>query len=100
LAVAFWGMNIGLVLMVVLSLLPIGIAQGYASVDVGLWYARSSDFLQLPLIQKLRWFRIIGDTVFIVGVASLVWFLVGLITGWSYRERTAEQPEGLAAVTG
>ena len=97
LALAFWGMNIGLALMVVLSLLPIGIAQANASIDVGLWYARSSDFLQLPVIQKLRWLRIIGDTVFLVGVGSFVWFLVGLKTGWSYIGESSEEPEGLAA---
>jgi nitric oxide reductase subunit B len=90
-------MNIGLGLMVVLSLLPIGIAQAYASIDVGLWYARSSDFMQQPLIQQLRWLRIVGDTLFIAGVAGLVWFLVGLKTGWSYREARASEPEdGLA----
>jgi nitric oxide reductase subunit B len=100
LALAFWGMNIGLVLMVVLSLLPIGIAQGYASVDVGLWYARSSDFLQIPIIQKLRWLRIVGDTVFLAGVGSFVWFLIGLKTGWSYREEHSATTEALAAATG
>jgi nitric oxide reductase subunit B len=97
LRLAFWGMNIGLGLMVVLSLLPIGIAQAYASIDVGLWYARSSDFMQQPIIQQLRWLRMIGDTLFIAGVACLVWFLVGLKTGWSYREeRVSEPKDGLA----
>ena len=90
---AFWGMNLGLVLMVALSLLPIGIAQGYASVDVGLWYARSSQFLQQPILQHLRWLRIVGDSVFLFGVGSLVWFLVGLKTGWSY-QRTVPEPAG------
>jgi nitric oxide reductase subunit B len=89
LRVAFWGMNIGLALMVVLSLLPIGLAQAYASVDVGLWFARSSEFMQQPIIQQLRWLRIVGDTVFLAGVASFVWFLVGLKTGWSYRSTAA-----------
>ena len=98
LALAFWGMNIGLALMVVLSILPIGIAQGYASVDVGLWYARSSEFLQLPVIQKLRWLRIIGDTLFLVGVGGFVWFLIGLKTGWSYQNAQAEQPDSLAVM--
>jgi len=90
LALAFWGMNIGLALMVLLSLLPIGLAQAYASIDTGLWYARSADFLQQPWLQTLRWLRIVGDTVFLVGVGSLLWFLLGLVTGWSYRR----VPEG------
>ena len=87
LAFAFWGMNVGLGLMVVLSLLPIGIAQAYASIETGLWYARSSEFLQQPYIQTLRWMRMLGDTVFLAGVGSLLWFLLGLVTGWSYREK-------------
>src|SRR5690606_7260142 len=37
---SFWGLNIGLGLMIVLSLLPIGLIQFSASLDQGLWYAR------------------------------------------------------------
>ncbi len=86
LKLAFWAMNVGLAAMVVLSLLPIGLAQTWASVEHGLWYARSADFLQLPALQTLRWLRIVGDTVFLGGVALLLWFFVGLLTGWSYEK--------------
>ena len=78
-------MNIGLGLMIVLSLLPIGVMQTVASVDTGLWFARSAEFLQQPTMHVLRWMRIVGDTVFLSGVASLVWFAIGLKTGWSIR---------------
>lgn len=88
LAYAFWAMNGGLALMVVLSLLPIGLTQAWASVEHGLWYARSADFLQQPLLQTLRWCRIFGDVTFLSGVAALAWFMLGLLTGHSY------QPEG------
>ena len=84
LAYSFWALNVGLALMVLLSLLPVGLMQTWASVEHGLWFARSSDFLQTPLIERLRWMRIIGDTVFLSGVASLVWFVLGLWRGWSY----------------
>jgi nitric oxide reductase subunit B len=84
LAAAFWCMNGGLALMVGLSLLPIGIAQAVASVQTGLWYARSADFLQQPWLQDLRWLRIIGDMTFLVGVGAFAWFMMGLWTGWSY----------------
>jgi nitric oxide reductase subunit B len=84
LRIAFWGMNVGLALMIVLSLLPVGLAQTWASVEVGLWYARSADFLQQPWLETLRWLRIVGDTVFLVGVASFAWFMAGLWLGWSY----------------
>ena len=40
-------MNIGLGLMAVLSLLPIGLAQAYASIET-VWFARSAEFLQQP----------------------------------------------------
>lgn len=84
LAFSFWAMNVGLALMVVLSLLPIGLAQAAASVNHGLWYARSAEFLQQPWLQTLRWLRIVGDAIFLAGVGSFVWFLAGLKTGWSY----------------
>jgi nitric oxide reductase subunit B len=87
-AVAFWGTNVGLALMVLLSLLPIGIAQAWASVEHGLWYARSADFLQLPWLETLRWLRIVGDTIFMIGTGALAYFMLGLWTGWSY------EPEG------
>jgi nitric oxide reductase subunit B len=94
-AVAFWGTNIGLALMVLLSLLPIGIAQAWASVEYGLWYARSADFLQLPWLGTLRWLRIVGDTIFMMGTGALAYFMLGLWTGWSYEPEAATAAEVL-----
>lgn len=82
-AFAFWSMNIGLALMVVLSLLPVGFAQTWASVEYGMWYARSAEFLQTPLLETFRWLRAIGDTIFAAGMLAMGWFVVGLTTGWS-----------------
>ena len=93
LAYSFWALNIGLSLMVLLSLLPIGLAQAFASVEHGLWYARSAEFLQQPMLETLRWMRMVGDTIFLTGVAALAWFLLGLLTGHSY----ARSPAGAAA---
>ncbi len=87
LAFAFWAMNIGLALMVVLSLLPVGLAQTWASVEYGMWYARSADFLQTPLLETFRWLRVVGDTIFAAGMLAMGWFVVGLTTGWSVRGR-------------
>ena len=87
LRLAFWSMNAGLALMIVLSLLPIGLMQTVVSIEHGLWYARSAEFLQQPVMETLRWLRMIGDTVFIIGVAALAWFVLGLKTGWSYVDR-------------
>jgi nitric oxide reductase subunit B len=66
--------------MIVLSLLPIGLAQAWASVEHGLWYARSADFLQQPVLEALRWMRMVGDTLFIAGVAAFVAFVAGIFT--------------------
>lgn len=84
LSFAFWAINIGLLLMVVLSLLPIGLMQTWASVDYGTWYARSAEFLQNGLMNRLRWMRVIGDSTFAIGVLVLGWFVVGLLTGHSF----------------
>lgn len=83
LSFSFWSINIGLALMVLLSLLPVGLLQTWASVEHGMWYARSAEFLQTGLMDTLRWLRVIGDTIFAVGIFALGWFLLGLKTGWS-----------------
>lgn len=93
LAWSFWLMNGGLALMVLLSLLPVGILQTVASVDHGIWYARSADFLQEPHMEMLRWLRLIGDTVFLVGVFVLVWWAIGLLTGRSLAEDPSQLEE-------
>ncbi|MBF0313058.1 MAG: nitric-oxide reductase large subunit [Oligoflexia bacterium] len=83
LAFAFWSINIGLALMVLLSLLPIGFLQTLASVEHGMWYARSAEFMQTSLMDNLRWARVIGDTIFGIGALALGYFVLGLKTGWS-----------------
>lgn len=80
---AFWGLNLGLVFMVVFSMLPIGLMQTWAAVEHGTWYARSAEFLQTGLISNLRWMRAFGDIVFTVGVVALGWFVLGVFTGHS-----------------
>lgn len=90
---SFWAINIGLLLMVVISILPVGLAQTVASVTHGLWYARSAEFLQNPTLDTIRWLRMIGDTVFAAGVLGLAYFVVGLKTGWSVKEEIDISPE-------
>jgi nitric oxide reductase subunit B len=78
LATSFWAINIGLMAMVILSLLPIGFLQTVASVNNGMWYARSAEFMQLPHMHTLKWLRIIGDTSFAFGTIALCWFVFTL----------------------
>lgn len=78
LSFSFWSINIGLLLMVLISVLPIGLLQTIASVNEGMWYARSAEFMQQPLMNTLRWLRVIGDTIFAIGLFAFVWFVFSL----------------------
>ncbi len=79
LAFAFWAINIGMLMEILLSLLPIGLLQTYQSVNQGYWYARSPEFMQTTLMQNLRWTRLFGDTVFAIGAIAFVWFAISLM---------------------
>jgi nitric oxide reductase subunit B len=95
LSFSFWAINIGLALMILLSLLPVGLLQTWASVEHGMWYARSAEFMQTPTMNTLRWLRVVGDSIFALGAISLGWFVLGLKTGWSLDRAyaTTEKPE-------
>ena len=41
---AFWAINIGLALMVLISFLPIGLMQTWPWLSTGAWYVRSAEF--------------------------------------------------------
>ena len=84
---AFWSLNIGLLLMVLLSVLPVGLAQTLASVNEGMWYARSAEFNQQTHIEIFKWLRFIGDTIFALGSVALTYFIFGLKGGWSYQSK-------------
>jgi len=76
---AFWAINIGMLLEILLSLLPIGLLQTYQSVSQGYWYARSPEFMQTSPMQTLRWMRLFGDTIFAIGAVAFVWFAINLM---------------------
>ncbi len=82
---SFWAMNGGLFAMCILSLLPVGLMQTWASVNRGYWYARSAEFLHTPLMHVLRLMRVPGDTIFALGAIALVLFVAGLATGHSLK---------------
>lgn len=97
LSASFWAINVGLGLMVLISVLPVGVLQTLASFEHGMWYARSAEFLQSPLVAQLRWLRVIGDTIFALGAVGVGWFVVGLKTGWSIH---ADEPDEVSKVEG
>ena len=89
-AFAFWAINIGMMMEILFSLLPIGLMQTYQSVSVGYWSARSPEFMQTDVMQFLRWMRLFGDTIFAIGAVAFVWFALGLIF-------TKKKPEAIPA---
>ena len=97
---AFWCINIGLAFMVLISLLPVGLLQGWASVQYGTWYARSPEFLQTGLMITLRWMRVPGDCLFALGAVVLGWFVLGLWTGSSYDPSGGTVEEGESQLVG
>ncbi len=83
---SFWSLNIGLMVMGLASLLPVGILQTLASMEHGMWYARSAEFLHTGLMQNLVWLRVPGDTLFALGAVGIGWFVIGLARGTSYED--------------
>ncbi|WP_257558628.1 nitric-oxide reductase large subunit [Sphingobium sp. CFD-2] len=75
---SFWCFNIGLALMALLTLLPLGTLQLIAAIDKGYWYARSAEFMQQPVVDLLVWLRVPGDIVFSAGAVALAWFVASL----------------------
>ena len=78
LRVSFWTFNVGLAMMALLTLLPLGTLQLLAAINNGYWYARSEVFMQQPLVDLLVWMRVPGDVVFSIGALALTWFVISL----------------------
>jgi nitric oxide reductase subunit B len=76
---AYWGLNLGLAMMVFLSLLPAGIYQAWASVDKGLWFARSPEIIHSAVMETLVWLRVPGDIVFAGGALILACYALRLL---------------------
>ena len=73
---SFWCLNIGLAMMVFLSLFPQGLYQTYLSYTEYYAFARSAEVIHSPLMQALVWARVPGDLVFTVGVVAFAIFMV------------------------
>jgi nitric oxide reductase subunit B len=64
--VSFWGLNVGLALMVLLNLFPGGILQLIDVFQNGYWHARGFEFLNRRLSTIIEWVRLPADVIFIV----------------------------------
>jgi nitric oxide reductase subunit B len=71
--ISFWGLNLGLLLMVVTNLFPGGVLQLTDALKNGYWHARSPEFLHERVMRTIEWLRLPGDIVFIgLGVVPAV----------------------------
>ncbi|MBI5017109.1 MAG: cbb3-type cytochrome c oxidase subunit I [Deltaproteobacteria bacterium] len=64
--VSFWGLNVGLALMVVTSLFPGGVLQLLDVLRNGYWHGRGAEFANQGLARTIEWLRMPADLVFIV----------------------------------
>jgi len=92
---AYWGLNIGLAMMVFLSLLPAGIYQAWASIERGMWFARSPEIVHSKLMETLVWLRVPGDIVFAAGALMLACYAIGLLR--RHRRQVIEKPAPASA---
>ena len=84
---AFWGVNIGLALMVVLNLFPGGVVQLRDVLENGYWHGRSLGFLSQPPMRTLEWLRLPADVIFIAAGALPV--LLAAVLAWRLRNESA-----------
>ena len=83
--VSFWGLNIGLLLMLVMSLLPGGFYQIWDVVQNGYWHARSVEFTNSEAMAIIGWLRMPADLIFIIFGA--IPFCFAAIKIWLTRDK-------------
>ncbi len=89
----FWALNLGLAMMVFLSLVPSDLYQAYHSVTNGFWYARSPAVVHSQTMETLVWLRVPGDIVFGLGAILLALFLARLLLVRGNRGARYPRPE-------
>ncbi|WP_017344183.1 nitric-oxide reductase large subunit [Halorubrum sp. T3] len=73
---SFWCWNVGLALMVFVSVLPVGFLQLDVAFTESYAAARSLAFYERDIVQTLFWARLPGDTLIIAGTAIYVTDLI------------------------
>ncbi len=96
LKISFWCLNIGLAMMVFLSLFPQGLFQTYQSFTRDYAYARSAEVIHGPVMQALVWARVPGDLVFAVGVVAFTLFMMRALFGRGQKDQANASPKPAA----
>jgi len=73
---AFWCWNIGLAVMVFVSVLPVGFLQLEVAFTENYDAARSLAFYEKDIVQLLFWARLPGDTLIIAGTGIFCWDMI------------------------
>ncbi|HTK57589.1 MAG TPA: nitric-oxide reductase large subunit [Sphingomicrobium sp.] len=94
---SFWCLNIGLAMMVFLSLFPQGLYQAYQSFTRDYAYARSAEVIHGPVMQALTWVRVPGDLVFTAGVVAFCLFMLKALFGGERKSPAVPVAADLAA---
>jgi nitric oxide reductase subunit B len=94
---AFWSTNVGLMLMILGHLFPLGVLQLGDVVTHGYWHARSEWFRNYPW---LSWARFPGDVIFMTGSFALAWqaLIVAIRPRRGPSLRDDAEPTGAAAL--
>ncbi|HXK60556.1 MAG TPA: nitric-oxide reductase large subunit [Acidobacteriota bacterium] len=92
---SFWGLNIGLAMMLFVNLVPMGILQLYDAFQNGYVHARAPEFFEQPAVRLIEWLRMPGDVIFIVaGILPVVYLALRMFVE---RKRYRTLPYGLEA---
>jgi nitric oxide reductase subunit B len=90
----FWCLQVGLVLMMLLDLFPVGLYQVSTVFQKGLWAARAQAHVTDSVWITLTWMRTIGGAVFLFGgVLPLVWFILSRAPRMVREATTVEEGE-------
>jgi nitric oxide reductase subunit B len=85
----FWGVNLGLALMVLLDLFPAGVLQLWDAISNGYWHARRLSFLMSGTFHTLEWVRIVADLTFLLaGALPLFLAVLRLVLAGREEQRT------------
>ena len=90
----FWSLQIGLVMMMMMDMFPVGLYQVAAIIQHGFWYGRQQSFITNEVWHTLTLLRAIGGAVFLFGgVLPLTWFILSRGTRMVREAATVEEGE-------
>ncbi len=94
LKVCFIGTNLGLAIMFLFTLLPVGILQILDNIQNGFWHARSDAFWSREIIVMLGQARMVPDTLIILGAGALFLFVTQAL--WKLKKPEIAQGENFS----